>query len=110
MSTPCYGQSALFDSTEQADHLKARALCATCPALRACATTAATMPDAEGTWAGKLRGNIGALRRAAEDASFTDMEALAAHNRFASGDRDELTRAGNRVYERRRKTRRRRAA
>lgn len=103
MSTPCYGQSRLFDSTEPADHRKARDICAGCPAAQfaACHETAKTLRDKEGTWAGKLYGDIGPLRRAREDARFSDQDAQLAHAAFNRGARDEETRAGNRVYERR---------
>lgn len=101
MSTPCAGQWVLFDSTEPADHHKARDLCATCPLLLQCAMTAKTMRDKEGTWAGKLYGDVGPLRRAREDQGWTDMEARAARAAFNRGERDERTREGNRVYERR---------
>lgn len=60
---PCYGKPRLFDSTHLADHKIAAALCATCPAIEACAR----LLDDErrsrqhgagpmGTWAGKLVG------------------------------------------------------
>lgn len=51
----------LFASTAEGDHMEARALCDTCPALLACATAlSAARADAtpgygpEGTWAGRL--------------------------------------------------------
>lgn len=55
MSTPCYGKSELFDSTDLHDHHEAAALCKTCPAILACRMS--TPPRTEfpvGTWAGLL--------------------------------------------------------
>lgn len=109
MTTPCAGQWVLFDATDPESHREARALCATCPQMLACAITAKELSDKEGTWAGKLYGDIGPLRRVREDAAWTDMEAQVAHYNFNKGARDERTREGNRVYERRKVARRRAA-
>lgn len=64
---PCVGRSWLWDSTHQADHREAAALCKTCPALNPCAdllreelSGSRTMQVAGGgpvgTWAGRLVG------------------------------------------------------
>lgn len=61
---PCAGKSLLFDSTDDFEHLMARALCAHCPLVRDCLMQAVTIageftsrsphrgPD--GTWGGLL--------------------------------------------------------
>lgn len=60
-TTPCFGQSDLFDRTDLAGHARAREICSTCPAIDACRenlrkTQAMVMPKygPEGTWAGVL--------------------------------------------------------
>lgn len=58
----CVGLHQLFDSTHAADHLIARALCKTCPALLACQrrlddallSTPPGQPGPCGTWAGRM--------------------------------------------------------
>ena len=61
--TPCVGQSALFDSTHPDDHVRAKAICETCPILEACLreflACRAEYPISKstgfsGTWAGML--------------------------------------------------------
>jgi hypothetical protein len=66
----CVGLWWLFDSTHEADHRDAKAMCAECPVLTSCATnlretqiaTAGTSRAGGGpvgTWAGKLIGRSG---------------------------------------------------
>jgi hypothetical protein len=50
-TTPCFGKSALFDSAQRADHIKAKAICATCPIIDACRKLDVS-PEFVGTWAG----------------------------------------------------------
>jgi hypothetical protein len=61
--TPCIGQHALFDSTDPAAHLRAKALCDACPLTEACRlefyAVRAEYPlskstGPQGTWAGML--------------------------------------------------------
>lgn len=53
--TPCYGKSALFDSTAYADHDEARTLCLACPILAECRGRAPQKQSGHsGTWAGVL--------------------------------------------------------
>jgi hypothetical protein len=58
--TPCFGNSRLFDSTFEADHVIARELCLGCPMRTECiAERTATIElhgimSLEGTWAGNL--------------------------------------------------------
>lgn len=71
--TPCFGQSALFDSTDLIDHRKAVDICATCPVIEECRKQ---LDDAirahgygpyvgpRGTWAGKF---LNAKPRAKKD-------------------------------------------
>lgn len=53
----CIGQHALFESTEYADHVQARRICADCPVIDWCRTQ---IPPSsgypQGTWAGRLYG------------------------------------------------------
>ena len=54
----CVGQHELFDSTDPADHVQARALCRDCPAIdwcRAQIPPGSAFPS--GTWAGRLYGS-----------------------------------------------------
>lgn len=60
---PCVGRWELFDSTDQADHAKAAALCNECPIRKTCEQIALNQRDTatgklgvEGTWAGSLYG------------------------------------------------------
>jgi hypothetical protein len=58
--TPCFGNSRLFDSTFEADHVIARELCLGCPMRTECiAERTKTIEllgimSLEGTWAGNL--------------------------------------------------------
>lgn len=60
----CLGQSELFDSRNREDHLKAKALCNSCPIALQCvahlqdvlASPKSEGGTPEGTWAGKLMG------------------------------------------------------
>lgn len=117
---PCYGKSALFDSTEANDHYEARALCATCPMIDACRDLLAKAKKSSvaggrpiGTWAGELMRTNPKPRPedlAEQNAAFTELEARLCHNAFNGGARDEHTVIGNRVYERRARARRKAAA
>lgn len=117
MIPACTGQSDLFDSTDAADHLIARELCATCPMLDRCRElleeareAAATWRDSgpAGTWAGELiTGPRNLARLADEDGRWSDDAARRAHNRWNAGARDVETSEGERVYQRRRAARRR---
>lgn len=72
--TPCYGKHKLFESTNKADHLKAKELCKTCP-VAAFAACERLLEDEQksrqhgagpmGTWAGKLVGATNKVREAA---------------------------------------------
>ncbi len=122
--TPCFGESALFDSTHPGDHALAKALCDTCPALAACkdhlrATRQAAHPGAgpEGTWAGHLLTNRPPRQTrytpaeiAAQDAAYTDEEMREANAQFKTGVRTEWVLTGHRAYERNRKRRQKKAA
>lgn len=119
LPTPCFGKSELFDSTHEADHKEARALCRVCPELakckaelRAVSKAAANGGGPEGTWAGKLVGPRPARRNltpeeiAEQDALYTDAEMREAHRQHNRGIRTEWALTGHRVYERSRKRRR----
>lgn len=107
----CVGQWRLFDSTHPADHLIAQAICAECPALawceqqrvKAAASSETTRPMLEGTWAGKLYGAPpNAVRILREEQEWSDADARKAHHAFCYlGLRDERTKTGERVYQRR---------
>lgn len=58
--TPCFGKTALFDSTDKAAHQEAIELCATCPVRTQCAALLeevlakyASYGGPQGTWAGQ---------------------------------------------------------
>lgn len=114
---PCAGKWDLFDSTELGDHAQAAQLCATCPMTTECRSileqsryVSATGGRPSGTWAGTLVGGdreAQAARREAEEAQFTDEQALRAHAQYGAGERDPWTRLGERVYDRKRKRARR---
>lgn len=115
----CIGQHELFDSTDPADHAEAAKLCSVCPLAgtvcralleetRSNAYNRANGPL--GTWAGELlspratqRRPVSRKRLDAEEAMFTDAEALAAHRAFSKGGTSERTLTGERVYQRRMK-------
>lgn len=105
----CVGQWDLFDSTAPADHIKAAALCATCPALAACEQRRAWCEDdlaskveLVGTWAGLLHGGrANELRMYREDRMFNDDEARRAHTAWVRGDKTDRNRIGELVYQRR---------
>ena len=65
----CDGLPLLFDATDRDTHKRARALCATCPALVACRThlraEMARIPGGKptGTWAGRLFTDRGDRKR-----------------------------------------------
>jgi hypothetical protein len=100
MTTPCSGLSWLFDSVHPADHLAARERCLPCPLREECLARADQW--SVGTWGGVLFGAPGgSLRRLREDQAFSDDDARDAHARFYLGQRDDRTRAGERVYQRR---------
>lgn len=128
MSTlpPCVGKHALFDSTEPDAHAEAAHLCAICPLIDACEQRLAEIQsDAgyyghpEGTWAGGLvtepqQSEARRLahwrkfeERASQDAAYTEAEARRAHSLYTSGVRNDWTRTGHLVYDRRRKARER---
>lgn len=121
---PCAGLWRLFDSTDDADHERAAALCATCPMIDACRERRDLAArkvagrghpmfyGPRGTWAGELvRHNKSGSRRpeavAFEDGCYTADQARAAHAAYARGERDEWTITGERVYQRDRKRRNR---
>lgn len=63
MTTPCFQKSALFDSEAPDLHAEAKALCVTCPAIKACRENLRATIETfgydqstgpRGTWAGKL--------------------------------------------------------
>jgi hypothetical protein len=118
--TPCLGLWALFDSTNRRDHIAARALCATCPALAWCAQRArdlgrdhAYCRPLTGTWAGVLYGRpSGREPRVdpADEPDYTDAELRALHAAYTRGEHTAATRTGERIYQRERKQRNRRAA
>ena len=107
----CVGLHWLFDSIHPLDHLEARELCLSCPALEWCqqqrdALREGGSTDARyslsGTWAGQLYGAPpDAVRLLREEQAFTEDEARQAHLRFFHGDRDDRTKVGERVYQRR---------
>ncbi len=113
MIPPCAGRYELFDSIEPVDHAEARAYCLTCPLLDACrkrlqeATRDAysAVYGPAGTWAGELiGGNIRTRReQASEEAMFDDDLAREAHAAFTRGERGDMVRIGERVYQRRKK-------
>lgn len=120
--TPCAGKHALFDSIDPRDHAEASELCATCPILLDCATTAEQMlrtsVHPEGTWGGQSFGMTDKMRRRfssetraerleLEDAAYTTAEARRAHSAYTAGDKSEWAKTGHRVYDRRRKNRNR---
>lgn len=117
MTALCTGKSWLFDSTDAIDHALAARLCAACPVRDWCAAEAKRLrtsrPGAAsglvGTWAGRLYGanprDWRNLER--EDAMFTDEEAQLAHTAWNKGERNDRTRIGERVYQRRYKRSRR---
>jgi len=114
MNAPCAGQWELFDSTDLVDHLRAAAICQTCPLIVECRKELeAAKRDAyapikygpAGTWAGRLVGpkhKISAARLKAEDGMFTDEQLRAGHNRYFYGHRDAETRLQERIYQRKR--------
>lgn len=120
----CVGMHDLFDSTDLADHERAKAICADCPIAEACRAT--RTPGAHGTWGGRLFGYTGPrkkdrdggrqrrieaeARRAAEDAAYDDDEARRAHNAYCAGDASDWAMAGHRVYSRRKTALGRKAA
>jgi hypothetical protein len=116
---PCIGRSALFDSTNRKDHLAARALCAQCPTLTWCAQRAAELKQAPsycsplvGTWAGVLYGRpTGRLPRLdpQDEPDLTDEQLRTLHAAYVRGERDEETTVGERIYQRLRKARARKA-
>ena len=113
----CVGRADLFESTNPTDHLEALELCLACPVRDWCAqqrdAVRASMcsgVDIEGTWAGEFYCSRRGSRRAAADAlrilreeqAYTDEDAKRAHARFVwVGIRDDWTRVGERVYQRR---------
>lgn len=115
----CAGKWELFDSTDFFDHRQARRICISCPLIEQCRATlrdtraraldAANGP--RGTWAGELVGSAvpNAHRLAAEEAMFNEVEAKAAHAKWAhtpASLRDTLPdriALGERVYQRRTK-------
>lgn len=107
---PCAGRWDLFDSTDRRVHEEAADLCATCPMQLECWDILQATQEAShvggrpsGTWAGQLiGGDTRAQQFAEEDARFSVEEANAAHGRYQKGDRDDETKTGARVYERRR--------
>lgn len=110
---PCVGKSWLFDSTDPGCHVEAAKLCRACPMIQECRVLLAKAREAssqesghgpQGTWAGEAVGKATthAQRRANEEAMFTDEEALAASRGYKRGDRDDRSKIGARVYERRR--------
>lgn len=111
---PCSGRWELFDSVHAADHMEARALCATCPVIDACrqlaanvASTAQPKCGPQGTWAGQLLIAERTLnQRREEEARWSDDAARAARNRYEAGHRDPVSTEGKRVWERRRRNRR----
>ena len=116
---PCVGQHELFDSTSVEDHLRARALCRSCPFTQECSQTYRKLyKTAErragkdgvpvGTWGGLLRGTgpdgqvTARMYASWEESMFTLEEARAAHAAYARGDRSDRARIGERVYQRQR--------
>ena len=112
----CVGKWWLFDSTNPADHLEARELCAVCPMRPECVRTVASIrrdptgrSSLEGTWAGHLYGATARQRLRFEETMFTDDEAREAHNAFTMAHPSQRTRSGigdriiigERVYQRR---------
>ena len=67
MRPPCAGKWRLFDSTDPADHIEAREICAACPLIEDCrrrleqanvsARAVARGGGPRGTWAGELVGH-----------------------------------------------------
>ena len=122
---PCVGKHDLFDSVDLADHALAREICADCPIQLDCARRLGEMirgagyyGHPEGTWAGRLvidgndrnqtRRRARAARadqRDAEEAAYTDAEALQAHSAYSAGDKSIWASVGHRVYGRRQKRR-----
>lgn len=115
MTTPCKGQWDLFDSTDRRDHIKARALCAECPALAWCAQRAATIQregrtshfrPLTGTWAGTLYGRPAGRRPhldAVDEPDYTEAELRAFHAAWSRGERTPENEVGERMYQRNRK-------
>lgn len=119
---PCAGRWDLFDSTDQADHLEARAMCDACPALTWCRdyarNVAETAPHIDtssamtGTWAGLLYGRQG--HRAGTpgrgkrevlplndiEEGMTADEVRRAASAYRRGDRSEWACKGRRIYNR----------
>jgi hypothetical protein len=116
--TPCHGESASFDSTDQKDHAFAKSLCLglrrpdgsqitkPCPMLGPCKkllddTLEAYGKDSvSGTWAGVLV-VPGGHRRAVEEATYTQEQARRAKAAYDKGVRTPWVVAGHRTYRRR---------
>lgn len=102
----CIGRSALFESTNSADHDEARAICLTCPMLADCHTITIrerdrarkTRTPIRGTWAGHLYG-----APPIDEEAWTDDTARTAHAAYSAGMRDKRTKDGEKVYQRRQK-------
>jgi hypothetical protein len=135
--TPCHGESASFDSTDQKDHAFAKSLCLglrrpdgsqitkPCPMLGPCKKLLDDTLEEygkggpRGTWAGILvdaaqitadaKHDRSAERIATEDAAYTEETARRARSAYEAGDRSAWACAGNRTYQRRRMARRRAA-
>lgn len=107
----CVGRWWLFDSTDSLDHDQAAKLCRACPVRQWCDERAAVLyanrssgcRPLTGTWAGHLYGapkqDPGRLAR--EEAMFTNDDARMAHTAWNRGERNDRTRIGERVYQRR---------
>ncbi len=120
MTSPCAGQSRLFDSTLLTDHMEAAKLCATCPMIAECQERLEECASSwegrsggpEGTWAGQLiiAGKVATyrvMRIDVEERLFSDEDARRAHAAFWRGLRDDWTTAGERTYQRRSERRQR---
>ena len=111
-TTPCYGKSALFDSTDLYDHEAAKELCMACPTLTACMAhllevkrTSGPFGQPEGTWAGELLEDKRPAERRSrrrmflDDQMYDDQDAKTAHAQYVAGMRNDWTETGERVYQ-----------
>jgi hypothetical protein len=118
---PCYGRWTLFDSTDQADHREAKALCESCSIIASCISrlselqrTSGSYAQPEGTWAGQLLTPDSQTNRLsrddrlrekydAEEAAYTEEQARQANRDYLAGDHGPWAKTGHRVHSRRKR-------
>lgn len=102
----CAGQPDLFEATDEASHLLARAICRECPVRLDCKALARTQREKVGTWAGSLYGasskpGVRVPQLHPADADYTDDEARECFNAYARGEKGDYISTGRAVYRRR---------